>query len=133
MNNNFEVGQLAICISDNFPHVAEYSKTKTDTIINKPALRGVYEIAEILGDYLRFDEFDIKDEFGNVLVFNWFKYDRFAVLQVVETLLNEEKKHFLDLKHKGLQPLLYIDKVPFLDFGHKKGRRGRQRKENKYF
>ena len=88
--HNFEEGQEVICISDNFPFVPEYSKSKIDTLETKPILGQRLIIDEILGEFLNFDCFNKKDQNGNVLIYNWFKHDRFSSITNSEAIEGTE-------------------------------------------
>jgi hypothetical protein len=88
--HNFEEGQEVICISGNFPFVPEYSKNKIDTLETKPVIGQRLIIDEILGEFLNFDCFNKKDQNGNVLIYNWFKHDRFSSITNSEAIEGTE-------------------------------------------
>jgi len=72
-NNPFFEGQKVVCISDDFPLMRRWSggADAIDCAV-KPKIGDVLIIAETLGLFLRFDEFDTE------LSYNWFHWNRFA-------------------------------------------------------
>ena len=66
--NPFTEGEAVRCISDYFPKVKEVGNGKIEG--KKPKINDVYIIAEILGDYLRFEVLDTDSN-------NWWHYNRF--------------------------------------------------------
>ena len=83
--NQFIEGQKVICISERFELVITTESDKSN--IGKqpsthPIKGAVYEIDEILGDFLNFKQFNIDG-------FMWFHYTRFAPVKAFSDVLNE--------------------------------------------
>lgn len=70
MENEFNVGQKVICISENFPVINKYGGTGKEAL-NHPNTGEVLVINDILGVFINFEEYDSNDSI------NWWKYDRF--------------------------------------------------------
>lgn len=68
MVNNIKAGDHVICISEDFPHIKEFGGTDTN---RKPKLNEVLIVDEVLGVFLRFDEYDTD------LDHHWFHFNRF--------------------------------------------------------
>jgi hypothetical protein len=84
--NPFSEGQKVVCISDKFPLVITTDEDKSD--IGKqadlhPQKGDVYEIAEILGEYLNFKQFNT--------MYNtpWYHHTRFAPIQNMQEQVKE--------------------------------------------
>lgn len=71
VTNPFVEGDRVICISDRFPIIPKYSGDSTIETERKPTIGDVLIIDEILGDFVRFDQYDSDS-------FNWWYWDRFA-------------------------------------------------------
>lgn len=69
MGNEFKQGDQVVCISDHFPYIPEFGGN--GEAIDKPKLREVLIVDEVLGDFLMFKEYNTEHST------NWFFYNRF--------------------------------------------------------
>ena len=72
------INQKVVCINDDFPPIKKYedlshpSSGIFNSAGNKPKLREVIIIDDVLGDFLRFEKYDTVESF------NWWIADNFA-------------------------------------------------------
>lgn len=95
IENPFKVGQLVICINENFPVVATTLEDKSiiGTITkNHPKEGEQLEIDEILGEFLRFSMYDEET------CYNWWMHTHFKIL---EDLTDEEHTEYV--VHKNVK------------------------------
>lgn len=81
IENPFSVGENVVCINDNFPQVITTSddKSRIGIIPNRRPVKGIiYQIDEILGEFIRFDCMDILDENDPDYGWRWWKHTHFA-------------------------------------------------------
>lgn len=81
ITNPFAQGDLVVCINDNFPWIPEYGGV-ADQAIAKPREHEQLTVSEVLGDFVRFDQYDTPESY------NWWKHDRFVPVKqgnIVET------------------------------------------------
>lgn len=94
IENPFKVGQYAKCINDNFPEIITTNEDKSN--LGKqpskyPKLGKYYVVDEILGEFIRFDEFDCSDENSIDYGYKWWFHTHFQAL-TDEEFENEYKK-----------------------------------------
>lgn len=90
--NPFHEGQTVVCINTNFPEMITTSEDKSrigKIPPNHPKIGERLCIDEILGEFLRFDKYDIPESF------NWWKYTHFAPIddQGIEESISELLAH----------------------------------------
>lgn len=79
IENPFLAGQYVVCISENFPVVettGDKSQIGTQPLIH-PKKGEICCVDEILGEYLRFDEYDCNDETNPNYGWKWWKHTNF--------------------------------------------------------
>lgn len=81
ITNPFTEGEIAVCISNDFPLIPEYGGTGKEADI-KPKIHEIIRVDEILGDFLRFNKYDTEE--SNM----WWHHTRFRKLSAVEKLMN---------------------------------------------
>lgn len=58
-----KTGTLVICINENFPCVISQDKNEIGKSSDfQPHLNGIYEIEDVLGEFITFEMFNYKDE-----------------------------------------------------------------------
>lgn len=79
IENPFKIGQSVICVNDYFPMVITTAgKERIGTLPQvHPKIDELLEISEILGEYLRFDIYDCKDETHPDYGWRWWKHTHF--------------------------------------------------------
>jgi len=114
VENPFKVGQYALCINDNF-HVVKTTgdKSKIGTItIRFPKIGEICCIDEILGEFLRFDEYDCNDKMSVDYGWHWWKHINFKpiTLEEVERRYSQSAKELstvfntvLDMKQNEMK------------------------------
>lgn len=80
IENPFRTGQYAQCINDNFPVVettGDKSQIGTHPLTH-PKKGEICCVDEILGEFLRFDEYDCNDETSIDYGYKWWKRIRYC-------------------------------------------------------
>lgn len=103
IENPFKVGDYALCINDKFPIVeTTRDKTQIGTYPSEHPKKGeICCVDEILGEFLRFDEYDCNDESSPDYGWKWWKHTHFKLLTNQEVEEHYEKvgrgiKHWFD-------------------------------------
>ena len=101
IENPFTVGQYVLCINENFPIVettGDKSQIGTQPI-SHPKKGEICCVSEIIGEYLRFDEYDCNDPNNPGYGWNWWKHTHFKPIsqQEVEEHYTEAAKKFVGL------------------------------------
>ena len=104
IENPFKTGEYALCINENFPVVATTDEDKS--IIGKQPTRHPKKgeiccVDEILGEYLRFDEYDDHDESSPDYGWKWWKHTHFKKMTMQEVedhyeQIGKETKQWFD-------------------------------------
>jgi len=102
IKNPFKVGQFVFCISDNFPlFTTTGDKNKVSKFPNShPKVGEACCIDEILGDFIRFEEYDCDDKSSPEYGYRWWHYSRFKAATEQEL-----EAHFEDVAKVALQNL----------------------------
>lgn len=102
IENPFKKGVCVICINDNFPAWKTTDKDKSQ-IGKQPSLypkRGeICVIDEILGEFIRFDEYDVDDPNDKEFGFCWWKHTHFKLVrdEEAEIYFNEKSNNCVNL------------------------------------
>lgn len=103
MEHNFKEGQEVICISKDFPLI-ERSGGNGQKVKTTPKLNEVLVIDEILGNFLRFDKYDMNESY------NWWHVSKFAHIDDVnesisslEVCVNNRDPHTHNTSNKKCQ------------------------------
>jgi len=99
IENRFKVGQYALCINDNFP-IVETTGDKSQIGINPitfPKKGEICCVDEILGEFLRFDEYDCNDETKLDYGWRWWIHTHF------KPITQEEVEHHYAEIAKGVK------------------------------
>lgn len=89
IENPFSVGQSVVCINDHFPLImttADKERVGTMPSVH-PKLNESLVIDEILGEYLRFDQYDCDDVNHPDYGLNWWKHTHFAAIQESKSIV----------------------------------------------
>lgn len=88
IENPFYVGQSVVCINDHFPIVATTAdKARVGLLPHvHPKLKELLVIDEILGEYLRFDQYDCYDVNHPEYGWRWWKHTNFSAIQESESV-----------------------------------------------
>ena len=81
--NPFKVGQSVVCINDYFPQAITTGEDKSRIGIvpqSRPSKGVVYQIDEILGEFIRFDCMDMSDVEDPDYGWRWWKHTHFAAI-----------------------------------------------------
>lgn len=101
IENPFKVGQYAKCINDNFPAVITTDEDKSQLgkqPKNHPIKGKFYVVDEVLGEFIRFDEFDCHEQNSLDFGWKWWKHTHFKPLTDSEF----EKEYNNVMQHTGL-------------------------------
>ncbi len=93
IENPFKVNQYALCINDNFPVIettGDKSLIGTQATVH-PKEGEICCVDEILGEYLRFDEYDCNDETNPDYGWKWWHHIHFKPLTNQEVEEHYEK------------------------------------------
>jgi hypothetical protein len=92
IENPFSVGQKVVCINDYFPQVTTTGEDKSRIGVipkKRPSKGVVYQIDEMLGEFIRFDCMDISDVEDPDYGWRWWKHTHFAPIDT-DTIFDEE-------------------------------------------
>ena len=103
IDNPFKVGQYAQCINDRFPEIITTNEDKShlgEQPKNYPKLGKFYCVDEVLGEFIRFDEFDCHDEDSSHFGWSWWFHTHFKPLTDEEF----EEEYNKVMQRVGLNP-----------------------------
>lgn len=83
IENPFKVNQYVLCINDDFPVMATTDNDKSiigTHPLRHPSKGEICCVDELLGEYLRFDEYDDNDENSPDYGWKWWKHTRFKAV-----------------------------------------------------
>lgn len=104
IENPFEVGNYVICVNDIFPAVSTTGdKSLIGTLPSEYPKKGeVCCIDEILGEFIRFDEYDCNEETSLEYGFRWWKHTHFKLMT------NEEVENHYENVGKKTRELVLL-------------------------